>query len=90
MFLEKGALEITKGQPRTLHNTRDSGRTVLVAICWECGIRIYGEPEWRPDTVIVKPGTLDDTSWIVPDAHIWTSRKQPWVIIPDGVTVHEG
>ncbi|MGI9510177.1 MAG: GFA family protein [Geminicoccaceae bacterium] len=90
MFLGKDALRITKGKLKIFRNTRDSGRAVLVAICPECGTQIYGEPEWRPDTIVVKPGTLDDTSWLVPDTHIWTSRKQPWIVIPEGVSVHEG
>jgi len=30
----------------------------------------------------VKAGTLDDTSWLKPDGHYWTSRKQSWVVVP--------
>ena len=33
----------------------------------------------------IKAGTLDDTSWLKPDAHYWTSRRQSWVVVPDGV-----
>jgi len=33
----------------------------------------------------LKAGTLDDTSWLNPDAHYWTNRKQPWVTIRDDV-----
>ena len=33
----------------------------------------------------IKPGTLDDTSWLDPDAHYWIKSKQPWVPIPGGV-----
>src|SRR5205085_12002866 len=29
-------------------------------------------------------GTLDDTSWLRPTAHIWTRSKQPWLPIPEG------
>jgi hypothetical protein len=35
--------------------------------------------------VSVKPGTLDDTSWLRPAVHLWTASKQPWVVIPEGV-----
>ena len=37
----------------------------------------------------VKPGTLDDTSGLKPDMHLWTSSKQPWITIPDGVEAYE-
>ena len=69
---------------------RDSGRDVVIGICPDCGTQIYGELEWRSDMIVVKPGPLDDTRWIVPDTHIWTGRKQTWVIIPEGADVHEG
>jgi hypothetical protein len=32
----------------------------------------------------VRAGSLDDTSWLRPTAHIWTRSKQPWVVLPDG------
>ncbi|TDJ74182.1 MAG: hypothetical protein E2O38_01640 [Proteobacteria bacterium] len=50
---------------------------------------MYHKPEWRPGRVSVKPGTLDDTSCLKPDIHIWTGSKQPWVAIPEGVETHE-
>ncbi len=36
-----------------------------------------------------KPGTLDDTSMLKPDIHIWTGSKQPWITIPEDVEAHE-
>jgi hypothetical protein len=32
----------------------------------------------------VRAGTLDDTSWLKPTAHIWTRSKQPWITLPEG------
>jgi hypothetical protein len=29
-------------------------------------------------------GSLDDTSWLRPTAHLWTRSKQPWITLPDG------
>ena len=42
-----------------------------------------------PDMVIVRPGTLDDTSWLRPVAHIWTRSAQPWIEFPKGVAQFE-
>ena len=36
---------------------------------------------------IIAAGTLDDPSWVVPVAHIWTSRAAPSAHIPEGVYV---
>ena len=37
----------------------------------------------------VKPGTLDDTSWVVPGCHMWTQHKQPWIKFSDTDVVFE-
>ena len=37
----------------------------------------------------LKPGTLDDASWLVPTIHFWTRSAQKWVEIPEGVTCYE-
>ena len=40
----------------------------------------------RPGATVrnVRGGTLDDTSWLRPTAHIWTRSKQRWLPIPEG------
>lgn len=42
-----------------------------------------------PDVVVVQPGTLDDTSWLRPVAHIWTRSAQPWFQFPSDVPLFE-
>jgi hypothetical protein len=73
---------LLSGELRTFEVTCASGRTKECAFCPRCGTRIYHRGAWG---MSVKAGTLDDTSRLVPDAHFWTVRKQPWVVIPDGV-----
>ncbi len=80
---------LTQGELKTFSSKSDAGRAKLGAFCPECGTRIYHKPEWRRGTVSVKPGTLDDTSILKPDIHIWTGSKQPWITIPEDVEVHE-
>jgi hypothetical protein len=78
-----------RGEPKVYRSVSDAGREKLGAFCPDCGTRIYHKPEWRKGMVSVKPGTLDDTSGLTPDLHIWTASKQAWVTVPDGVEVHE-
>ncbi len=80
---------LTQGEPKTFTSKSDAGRAKLGAFCPRCGTRIYHKPEWRKGMVSVKPGTLDDTSMLKPDIHIWTGSKQPWITIPDDVEAHE-
>jgi hypothetical protein len=51
--------------------------------------RLWSEPPRAPDVAVVRAGTLDDTSWLRPSAHIWTRSAQPWVQIPEGVPRYE-
>jgi hypothetical protein len=42
-------------------------------------------PQAGPSIHFIRVGTLDDPSRAPPDIHIYTSTKQSWVVIPDGV-----
>jgi hypothetical protein len=77
-----GAFQLRSGELKTFEAICDSGRKKTCAFCPECGTRIYHQTS---NGMSVKAGTLDDTSWLKPDRHYWTKRKQPWVVIPDGV-----
>lgn len=66
----------------------DLGSRTHCFFCPACGSRVYHASDRSPDRVTVKAGSLDDTSGLHPVAHIWVSRKQPWVIIPDAVPTH--
>jgi hypothetical protein len=38
---------------------------------------------------VVKPGTLDDTSWLRPVGHIWTKSAQPWTSFAAGTLLYD-
>ncbi len=64
----------------------DSGRRKTCSFCPECGVRIHHatDGEW----LAVKAGTLDDRSWLRPEAHYWTAAKQTWFDVPAGVPAY--
>lgn len=49
--------------------------------CGKCGSPIYSIPEAMPGVAFLKAGTLDDTSTLKPEAHMWCETAQPWVVI---------
>lgn len=51
--------------------------------CPACMTRIANRNSAVPGMVILRAGTLDRSDEITPAAHIWTSRKQPWLDIGD-------
>ncbi len=90
LIVPKDAFQLLCGEPKRFARTADSGRSVECAFCPACGTRIHHEPTYRKDTLNIKPGTLDDTSWLSPALHVWTKSKQPWVPIPEGMRSLEG
>lgn len=89
MWVHRSALALTAGEPVSLTLTTPSGRVAEHRLCAKCGCRLWSEPRQRPEIAIVRPGTLEDTSWIRPVAHLWTRSAQPWVGIPEGVPRYE-
>jgi hypothetical protein len=77
-----GAFQLLSGVLKRFYVKCDSGHIKTCYFCPECGTRIYHQTK---NSMSLKAGTLDDTSWLKPDSHYWTMRKQPWVLVPDGV-----
>ena len=82
-------LRFTKGQPKGWQRINSSGAKVTAWFCGDCGARLYGEREGRPESMTLRAGTLDDTSWLTPTIHFWTRSAQSWVVFPEGVTRYE-
>ena len=79
MILKRSGLEILSGELKCWKRPTAAGG---VAICWfcpDCGNRIFHENPAMPNIVRLKPGTLEDTSALEPQAQVWTCREQPWV-----------
>ena len=86
MPVPRTGFTLTRGAPRQWRRTAASGRTVACAFCGDCGTRLFHAPQRNDAIVNLKPGTLDDTSWLRPVGHLWTARAQPWMVIPgDGL-----
>src|SRR5262245_11006319 len=82
LALPASGFQLLSGELKTFSVRCDSGRTKQCAFCPACGTRIYHQV--AASALSLKPGTLDDTSWLRPKSHYWTKRRQPWVVIPEG------
>jgi hypothetical protein len=67
----------------------DIGTRTRCYFCPTCGSRVYHQSSTTSDRVTVKGGSLDDTTWLRPVAHLWVSRKQPWVVLDPDVPAHD-
>ncbi len=72
-----------RGEVRSWSRRTDSGRILHCHFCAVCGSRLWHEgPGW--DVLSVKGGSLDEPVDLATAIHIWTSRKLPGVVIPQG------
>lgn len=78
------------GELSRFESKADSGTTKHAYFCPRCGNRIYHSDPGAPEFVRLKAGTLDGMTIPAPVAHVWVSRKQPWVDIPADVAQFEG
>jgi hypothetical protein len=79
-----GAIEAT-GELLDYRFERPDGGEGHHRLCAACFTRLWSTSSMRPAVALVRAGTLDDSQSIEPKAHIWTSRKQSWVVLPADV-----
>jgi hypothetical protein len=73
------------GKPEMVDTPSASGRGQKIARCPTCRIALWSHYAGARDAVaFVRVGTLDDPDALPPDIHIFTSSKQPWVLLPPG------
>lgn len=69
--------------------TQPSGARARLFACPHCQSRIYAANDTRPGVVTIRAGTFDHSKSLVPDVHVWTKSKQPWIAIPEGTDAME-
>jgi hypothetical protein len=87
-MVEADRVEVTAGEVELVDVPTLSGRGQKIARCPTCRIALWSNYGGRGDIVrFVRIGTLDEPDRHPPGAHIFTSSKQPWLTLPDGVPV---
>ena len=74
-----------QGSTKTYAAKGDSGNENARKFCPNCGSTILSEPAVMAGAVILRAGTLDDTSWLKPTMEIYCDSKQPWVSLGAGL-----
>jgi hypothetical protein len=78
------------GEVKLWSRATDSGGTLACAFCPACGSRVWHEAIEATDTVSVKGGSMDEPPDLQSACHIWTARKLPGVVIPEGARQFPG
>ena len=83
--IPKGSLKLTGDSLVSYRDTGSSGQPVHRKFCGKCGSPILSDVEATPQVDFLKAGTLDDPSWVQPQAAIWCNSAQPWTTLPEGI-----
>lgn len=82
-LIESEHLTLLRGEPEMLATPSASGLGQQIARCPRCHIALWSHYAGSgPLVSFVRVGTLDKPDLQPPDIHIYTSTKQPWVILP--------
>ena len=61
--------------------SEDSGLEARRVFCRECGSPIATLADGMPSAAIIKAGTLDDRTWLEPQAHVFCDSALPFVAV---------
>jgi hypothetical protein len=82
-LIEADRIELLTGEPELVDTPSESGLGQQIARCPTCRVALWSHYAGAgPGLGFVRVGTLDDPDRFAPDIHIFTSSKQPWVILP--------
>jgi hypothetical protein len=82
-MIEAERLQILQGEVRVIDTPSNSGKGQRISRCPKCLIAVWSNYAGLGDAVcFVRVGTLDNPGALPPDIHIFTSTKQPWVVLP--------
>jgi hypothetical protein len=85
-MIETERLTLLCGEPEHMLTPSESGLGQTIVRCPVCRIALWSHYAGAGTILaFVRVGTLDDPDRFPPDVHIFTTTKQPWVILPPGV-----
>jgi len=85
-MIEAGRVQVLAGEIEVVDTPSNSGKGQKIARCPKCHVAVWSNYSGAGEAIrFVRVGTLDDPDRFPPGIHIFTSTKQPWVVLPAGV-----
>ncbi|MGE0583381.1 MAG: GFA family protein [Steroidobacteraceae bacterium] len=82
-MVETDRIVLLAGAPVTIDTPSASGRGQRIVRCPACRAALWSHYSGAgPAIAFLRVGTLDVPGQFPPDAHIYTSTKLPWVVLP--------
>lgn len=83
-LIESERVSLIKGETECISTPSNSGKGQDIHRCPRCKVALWSHYAGARDAVsFLRVGTLDEPQHIPPDIHIFTSSKQPWVVLPE-------
>jgi hypothetical protein len=84
-LIEAERVSLLAGAPERIDTPSNSGKGQAIWRCPSCRIALWSNYGGLGDLVrFIRVGTLLEPDHFPPDVHIFTSSKQPWVVLPPG------
>ena len=83
--IEAERVVLLSGEPESVATPSASGSGQQILRCPQCRIAVWSHYSGSgPLVSFLRVGTLDEPDAMPPDIHIYTSSKQPWLVLPPG------
>lgn len=87
-MVETARVVLLSGAPVTIDTPSASGRGQRIVRCPDCQVALWSHYSGAgPAIAFLRVGTLDAPGQFPPDAHIFTSTRQAWVVLPGDARV---
>lgn len=88
--IEADRVVLERGAPETVDTPSYSGKGQKIVRCPSCRVALWSHYAGSGEALcFVRVGTLDEADRLAPDIHIFTSSKQPWVVLPPDIPAVE-
>ena len=82
-MIETDRVSVVEGAPEKVMTPSESGRGQKIVRCPICRVAVWSHYAGLDEALsFIRVGTLDAPDRLPPDIHIFTSSKQPWVVLP--------
>ncbi|KAH7082951.1 Mss4-like protein [Paraphoma chrysanthemicola] len=92
IFSDEG-FKVSQGSPKQHKKVADGGNEIVSNFCGDCGSTMWRTGATFPGKLIVKAGTLDDTSILdnyKVDAELYAPTRPKWVNAQEGAAQKNG
>ena len=85
-MIEADRVLLLQGEIVVVDTPSNSGKGQRISRCPICKIAVWSTYAGAGDAIrFVRIGTLDESTSLQPDIHIYTASKQPWLTLPAGI-----